>query len=496
MDNMRTRFVIAVTGRLSAAADTTAKVELIEELSENLYNRWQDLVGNGMDPTEAFNTAMDDLGNVDELLAYLDSLGPDGELPRQESGPKDFTSDLLKGVEGIVRETVHQTRDAVDQASVIVKNVAEKLKEKYPDGFKGKVYVHFDRDEEGGRTHRAEAGEAEIDAEAARAEAEEARIDAEAARAEAEAVRSDAKAAEKGWSFSLGYNRDRGGFFCESGRPSRKVEGRAFASQDLKGIDVQIINGDVTVRIDPDASADVQLDGDLENLELRISDDGVLSVRQGNTAASSFFFFRGLAAADVEITLPRRFWDFVQVSAVNGDVDVDVGLEVGQLSVKTTSGDAQVNGVDCQELIFHSASGDLDAGDISSNSVVAETASGDVQLTGGFRSVRIGTASGDVDLTGAAETLQCSSASGDLNADLKQVPQSLDLHSKSGDCEIVMPDGEGFTLQFSTVSGELDSDFALVGPIGKRSGEAIYLDGGGRTFRMSSVSGDISLRQQ
>ena len=42
MDNMRTRFVIAVTGRLSGAADTTAKVELIEELSENLYSRWHE----------------------------------------------------------------------------------------------------------------------------------------------------------------------------------------------------------------------------------------------------------------------------------------------------------------------------------------------------------------------------------------------------------------------------------------------------------------------
>ena len=33
---------------------------------------------------------------------------------------------------------------------------------------------------------------------------------------------------------------------------------------------------------------------------------------QGNTASSSFFFLRGLAAADVELTLPRRYWDFLQ----------------------------------------------------------------------------------------------------------------------------------------------------------------------------------------
>ena len=78
MDNMRTRFVIAVTSRLASAADSDAKVELIEELSENLHSRWQDLTAQGMSESEAFDKAMEDLGNVDELLAYLDSLGPAG----------------------------------------------------------------------------------------------------------------------------------------------------------------------------------------------------------------------------------------------------------------------------------------------------------------------------------------------------------------------------------------------------------------------------------
>ena len=43
MENMRTRFIIAVTGRLTAAEDSTAKVELIEELREPL----QPLAGPG-----------------------------------------------------------------------------------------------------------------------------------------------------------------------------------------------------------------------------------------------------------------------------------------------------------------------------------------------------------------------------------------------------------------------------------------------------------------
>ncbi|MDE7262615.1 MAG: DUF4097 domain-containing protein [Oscillospiraceae bacterium] len=472
MDTMRTKFVIAVTGRLSAAADSDAKVELIEELSENLYSRWQDLVAGGMSENEAFSKAMEDLGNVDELLAYLDSLGPEGELPKQGGG-KDFAGDLFKGVEDVVRETVNQTKDAMDQAKNILKDVEQKLKERYPDGFKGKVYVRFDGDED-----------------IAAREAEQTTRDTEAADA-AQAAEDAEK--EKGWSFSVGYNKNRGGFFCENSRV-RKVEGTALPSQLLKGIDVQI-NGDVDIQLDSDPDSDVVLDGDVENLEMRVSDDGVLSIRQGSTATSSFFFLRGLASADVKLTLPRRFWDFLQISTVSGDVEVDEGLEVGQLSVKTASGDTRLQGLEFQQLILKTASGDLETDVLSGRAVQANSASGDIQLTGCFDSVQVNTASGEIELEGSVREARCHTASGDVELRVDQVPEILEMSSKSGDCEIAMPGGEGFTLQFSTVSGELDSDFQLVGPIGKRSGEAIYLDGGGRTFKMSSISGDLTLRQ-
>ena len=195
----------------------------------------------------------------------------------------------------------------------------------------------------------------------------------------------------------------------------------------------------------------------------------------------------------MKLTLPRRFWDFLQINTVSGDVDIDEGLEIGQLSIKTASGDADVHSLEFQELIFKTASGDLEAGCLRGRSVIAESASGDIQLSGSFETVRTGTASGEIELEGCAREIRCSTASGDVDVRVDQVPEKLDLTSKSGDCQVSMPDGEGFTLQFSTVSGELESDFQLVGPIGKRSGEAIYLDGGGRTFRMSSVSGDLSL---
>ena len=53
MDRIKTRLIIAVTNRLSAAEDTNAKADLIEELSENLYQRYLDLIGSGVSEEDA-----------------------------------------------------------------------------------------------------------------------------------------------------------------------------------------------------------------------------------------------------------------------------------------------------------------------------------------------------------------------------------------------------------------------------------------------------------
>ena len=450
MDRIKTRLIIAVTNRLSAAEDTNAKADLIEELSENLYQRYLDLIGSGVSEEAAYRQALDDLGDVDELLEYLRSLGPDGELPRQEGAGRDYFGDLIKAAEDVVRETISQTKDAVGQAKVIVRDVTEKLREKYPNGFEGNVHVHFVKDDDGHGEHPQGVGQ----------EAQERVEDRET----------------RDWSFAVGYSKDRGGFFFEKGQ-SRPVEGTALPSEQVKAVDIKLGNGDVDIRLCDDPQGDITLEGDTDQLELRLSENGVLSIRPGKTATSSFFFVRGLAAADIRLTLPRRYWELIQVSTTHGDVTVDSGLEAGRLAVRTVSGDLTLDRALCGEVLYRSVSGSLKALDMAGG-VQGETMSGDLEVSGSVQSVKLATASGDIALDSTA------------------VPQSMDLRSKSGDCEAVFPGGQGFTLQFEAISGDLDSDFPLVGPMGQRSGEAVYLDGGQRTYRLASVSGDLTLRQK
>ena len=465
MDRMKTRFIIAVTTRLAAAEDSNAKTDLIEELSDNLYQRYRDLTAGGMAEEEAYAKALEDLGDVDELLAYLRGLGPDGELPHEEGQGRDYFNEFLRGAEEVVRETISQTRDAVDQAKVILRDVAEKLREKYPNGFDGSIHVHFDDVDDDHGEHPA--GEDHED--------------------------EEGREGGRDWVVSAGYSRERGGFYCERGQ-SRPVSGTVFPSRDLKGVDIKLYNGDVAVHLLDDPQADLTLDGDTDQLELRLSDQGILSIRQGKTASASFFFARGLASADVKLYLPRRMWTLLQISSVNGDVRIDDGLEADHLTVKTASGDFTCGCASCRQLTFKSASGDIACGGFTGDAQI-DTISGDITLSGAVGTLRCGAISGDVEVSGSVREARCTSASGDVLLKSDILPQVLELGSKSGDCEARIPDGRGFTLQFSTVSGDLRSDFELAAPIGAKSGTAAYLDGGESAFRLSTVSGDIALRK-
>ena len=79
MDDIRLRLSAAVAAQLNAAPASKEKDELIEELSDNLYRRFLEMTGAGVPEEKAFQQAMDGLGDVDELLAYL-GVEPDPDL--------------------------------------------------------------------------------------------------------------------------------------------------------------------------------------------------------------------------------------------------------------------------------------------------------------------------------------------------------------------------------------------------------------------------------
>lgn len=442
MNNVKTRFIIAISQKLAAAPDSAAKVDLIEELSENLCGRYADMAAAGMPEEEAYQKALNALGDVEELLAYLDGFGPH-EVPPARDGGGSWNSDQwdFSGFSEAMREIMDQAKEAARDAKAIAEDAVNKIQEAIRNG---EVQVYTGKS---GRIVINDGGEA----------------------------------------------------FVDNGNTVYSDDGDAsFPQEGLRGVKVTV-TGDVTVRVDSDPEAPVRVEGEPQQLQFTVSEDGILTIVQNKrTASGNFFFSRGLFSADVDITIPRRPWDILEISTTSGDVALDAGLEVADVDIHTASGDINASEAltNAHRLRVRTASGELEANNCMLDELHFTSASGDLNADGLCCALRAETASGDIGVTGSFPSIQCSTSSGDVCIHTEVFPQVLDISSKSGDCSAAIPDGTAFTLQFRTVSGDLTSDFDLTGPMGGRSGKATYMGGGEHTFHMASVSGDIELQRQ
>jgi hypothetical protein len=103
-----------------------------------------------------------------------------------------------------------------------------------------------------------------------------------------------------------------------------------------------------------------------------------------------------------------------------------------------------------------------------------------------------GSASGDMDLTlcADAERVQVFSVSGDVHlyADTA-VTTAFELGTVSGDISLSLLADQGFTLEYTTVSGDfLPSGYAL----SREGGKYVY-NGGGCEIEAETVSGDFEI---
>ncbi len=150
----------------------------------------------------------------------------------------------------------------------------------------------------------------------------------------------------------------------------------------------------------------------------------------------------------------------------------------------------------------------LDASGVSANvnvrgataGVSANSVSGDVILADVAGDIRLNSVSGDVKVSGATTgSVHANSVSGDVEIVIDQLSGSgdFDFNTVSGDVVITFPANLDATLEMSTLSGELTSDFPLTtqGDRRRRNIEARIGSGGGRTLKFHSVSGNVTLRR-
>jgi DUF4097 and DUF4098 domain-containing protein YvlB len=130
--------------------------------------------------------------------------------------------------------------------------------------------------------------------------------------------------------------------------------------------------------------------------------------------------------------------------------------------------------------------------------VRANSVSGNVDVVGAEGDVRAGSVSGDVRMVGLrATSVRASSVSGnvDVRVDALTGQGDLKFSSVSGNVTAELPQNMDADVRMRSVSGSLDSDFALTlnGRMSRHSLEA-RIGKGGRELEVTTVSGNVRLR--
>ena len=248
----------------------------------------------------------------------------------------------------------------------------------------------------------------------------------------------------------------------------------------------------------------------------------MLASTAGAQGRSDFRWEKALPAGN-EVSINNINGDITVIPSANGRVEV-VGVKRGTGNFDRVKADVQQTSRGivvcvllnedsyCDDRGTHSESrnrrGDNDWNDVRMDleisvpanlTVSANAVSGNIAITGATGDVRANSVSGDVKLDRLRpSSVDANSVSGNVEVSIQEFTGRGDLtfHSVSGDITLDLPRQLDADLSMSTVSGGINSDYAMTvgnGRMDRRSVRAT-IGRGGRRLDFSTVSGNVKLR--
>jgi DUF4097 and DUF4098 domain-containing protein YvlB len=206
-------------------------------------------------------------------------------------------------------------------------------------------------------------------------------------------------------------------------------------------------------------------------------------IRIGNVSGDVFVTGYDGDSIMVTATKQGRDRDQIDIEDRSGGASVDIGVRYP----KRCNCDASVR-FDVQ--VPRSVKYDFDQ--ISS-------VSGDVHVTGVTGKLNASAVSGDVDIKDVSGTVSASAVSGDVQVEINRLDGADDMkfNSVSGDVTVMLPSSLDADVDMSSFSGSVKTDFGIEVRSERytsRNWARAKLGDGSRRLKMSSISGDISLR--
>jgi DUF4097 and DUF4098 domain-containing protein YvlB len=180
----------------------------------------------------------------------------------------------------------------------------------------------------------------------------------------------------------------------------------------------------------------------------------------------------------------------VEVDSTSGDIKV-MQVAATDMDICSTSGVVSVLELTTEALDIDTTSGNVSLIDVVVKDLSLETGSGDVNGEDmNVRAMELDVTSGNCNVAGIFESVTAESTSGDLFISSSITPSRLKALTTSGKVDVCCPEGNGFSLQFNTSSGDLQSEHALT-----QQGKTRVCGNGEGRFEIRTTSGDVSLRK-
>lgn len=195
---------------------------------------------------------------------------------------------------------------------------------------------------------------------------------------------------------------------------------------------------------------------DKNKFQLVVEEDSKKIMISEKKIADKIFSFNYGGNRELLIRLPRKYKE--------------------SLSVKTVSGDLDINYLDSDSFRYTSVSGDLTADIVYSVNTLVKTTSGDCEI-GLFRG-----------------NMMFSSVSGDIEMKYEKLDGDFTMKNVSGDAQISLPKNSEFEVIAKTVSGDLNCEFPLT-MIGSQKRGKLRGRVGSNDFKVTAntTSGDLSI---
>lgn len=256
------------------------------------------------------------------------------------------------------------------------------------------------------------------------------------------------------------------------------------------GIDkirVEWISG--LVRVQPYEGTDIKLD-EMSNVDIseeyalryKIA-DGKLTVRfckkhtWYGVDTSMLNINEIVKPKELVVSVPRAMLESgemdIQLDGVSNDTYIS-SAKLNELDANSVSGSIDIENVSANEIDLDTVSGLINANDCAADTIKVVSISGEMTIDGGYGNAKLNSTSGGVWFTDESDGIK-----------------ELKIGTVSGDVTMQLPQGAGFNMMVSTVSGDVSSVFELV----KNGSNYVYGDASA-DFDIDTVSGDITIQER